>query len=143
MRSAFEQPNAFDSGSQEPNMHADMVRHSLLSSMPATQRDRKVALVVAVSALLFVIAVPYAGTPLAPIPAFVASYQSAMALSDFITAVLLLSQFAMLRSWALLLLACGYLFTTAAAIVHGLTFPACLRRPACWVPARRAPHGYR
>jgi hypothetical protein len=124
MRSAFEQPNAFDSGSQKANMHADKVRHSLLSNMPATPRDRRIALaVVAVSALLFVIAVPYAGTPLAPMPAFVASYQSAMALSDLITAVLLLSQFAMLRSWALLLLACGYLFTTAAAIVHGLTFP--------------------
>jgi hypothetical protein len=124
MRSAFEQPTAFDSGSQEANMHADKVRHRLLSNMPATPRDRRIALaVVAVSTLLFVIAVPHAGTPLAPMPAFVASYQSAMALSDLITAVLLLSQFAMLRSWALLLLACGYLFTTAAAIVHGLTFP--------------------
>jgi hypothetical protein len=93
--------------------------------MPASQRDRKVALVVvAISTLLFAIAVPYAGMPLAQMPAFVASYQSALALNDLITAVLLFSQFAILRSWALLLLACGYLFTASAAIVHGLTFPS-------------------
>jgi PAS domain S-box-containing protein len=105
-------------------MGTDEARHTLLSNMPASRSDLKLALtVVAVSALVFIIAVPYVGTPLAPIPAFIASYQSAMALSDLITAVLLLSQFAILRSWALLLLACGYLFTAAAAIVHGLTFP--------------------
>ena len=56
-------------------------------------------------------------------PAFVASYQSALAINDLITAILLLSQFSLLRSRALLLLASGYLFTAAAAVVHGLTFP--------------------
>ena len=66
---------------------------------------------VGVSAVLFALAVPFAGLPLTPVPAFVASYQSALAISDIITAVLLLSQFAVLHSRALLLLACGYLFT--------------------------------
>ena len=92
--------------------------------MPATGRDRTAALaVVGVSAVLFAIAVPFAGVPLAPMPAFVASYQSALAVNDLITAVLLFSQFAILRSRALLLLASGYLFTAGAAIVHALTFP--------------------
>jgi PAS domain S-box-containing protein len=105
-------------------MHADKVRHTLLANMLASRGDRKLALiVVAISALLFVIAVPYARMPLTPIPAFVASYQSALALCDLITAAMLLSQFAILRTWALLLLASGYLFTAAAAIVHALTFP--------------------
>jgi PAS domain S-box-containing protein len=105
-------------------MHAGDVGDTLLSNTPASRRDRKIALaVVAVSTLLFAIAVPYAGVPLAPMPAFVASYQSALALNDLITAALLFSQFAILRSWALLLLACGYIFTAAAAVVHGLTFP--------------------
>ena len=58
-----------------------------------------------------------------PVPAFVAAYQSALAINDIITAVLLLSQFTILRSRGLLLLASGYLFTAAAAIVHALTFP--------------------
>ena len=66
---------------------------------------------------------PFAGTPLAQIPGFVGSYQSALAINDLVTAILLFSQFAVLRSWALVLLACGYLFTAAAAIAHALTFP--------------------
>jgi PAS domain S-box-containing protein len=37
--------------------------------------------------------------------------------------VLLLSQFMVLRSRALLLLASGYLFTAGAAVIHALTFP--------------------
>ena len=79
--------------------------------------------VVTVSVVLFAIAAPFAGTPLTPVPAFVASYQSALAINDLITAILLFSQFAVLRSRALLSLATGYLFTSAAAVVHALTFP--------------------
>jgi PAS domain S-box-containing protein len=99
--------------------------HSIfLSTMPATSRDRAAALaVVGVSLVLFACAVPFAGTPLAPVPAFVASYQSALAINDLITAILLFSQFVILRPWALLLLASGYLFTAAAAVTHALTFP--------------------
>jgi len=99
-------------------------RNIFLSTMPATRRDRMAAIVVVgVSAVLFACAVPFAGVPLAPVPAFVASYQSALAINDLITAVLLFSQFAILRSRALLLLASGYLFTAMAAVVHALTFP--------------------
>ena len=99
-------------------------RSIFLSTMPAAKRDRTAALaVVAVSAILFAIAIPFAGTPLTPVPAFVASYQSALAVNDLITAVLLFSQYGVLRSRALLLLASGYLFTAAAALTHALTFP--------------------
>jgi len=95
-----------------------------LSTLPASGRDRASALaIVAVSAALFACAVPFAGMPLTPVPAFVASYQSALAVNDLITATLLLSQFAVLRTRALLLLAGGYLFTAAAAVVHALSFP--------------------
>jgi PAS domain S-box-containing protein len=99
-------------------------RNIFLSTMPATRGDRMAALaVVGVSAVLFACAVPFAGVPLAPVPAFVASYQSALAINDLITTVLLFSQFAISRSRALLLLASGYLFTAMAAIVHALSFP--------------------
>ncbi|MEH2502509.1 PAS domain S-box-containing protein [Bradyrhizobium sp. AZCC 1578] len=99
-------------------------RNIFLSTMKATRGDRTAALaVVGFSAVLFACAVPFAGVPLAPVPAFVASYQSALAINDLITAVLLFSQFAMTRSRGLLLLASGYLFTAMAAIVHALTFP--------------------
>jgi PAS domain S-box-containing protein len=105
-------------------MQADDERHIFLSTLPASRRDRTAAVaVVGVSAVLFACAAPFAGVPLAPIPAFVASYQSALAVNDLITAVLIFSQFGVLRSRALLLLASGYLFTAAAAIAHALTFP--------------------
>jgi len=105
-------------------VHAGNDRSIFLSTLPATSRDRTTALaVVGVSSVLFACAVPFAGIPLAPVPAFVASYQSALAINDLITAVLLFSQFGVLRSRALLLLASGYLFTAAAAVVHALTFP--------------------
>jgi PAS domain S-box-containing protein len=99
-------------------------RSIFLSTLPAANRDRTVALaVVGVSSVFFACALPFARVPLIPVPAFVASYQSALAINDLITAILLFSQFAILRSRALLLLASGYLFTAAAAIVHALTFP--------------------
>ena len=105
-------------------MLAPSDRNIFLSTLPAGKSDRTLALtVVGISVVLFVLAVPYAGVPLAPVPAFVASYQSALAVNDIITAILLYSQFGVLRTRALLLLASGYLFTAAAACVHALSFP--------------------
>jgi PAS domain S-box-containing protein len=105
-------------------MQAEHERSIFLSTLPASRRDRAIALaVVCVSSAFFACTVPFAAVPLTPAPAFVASYQSALVICDIITSVLLFSQFGILRSWALLLLASGYLFTAAAAIVHALTFP--------------------
>jgi PAS domain S-box-containing protein len=115
---------AFAASLPETTMQTDDERNIFLSTMPATSRDRTAAwTVVGVSALLFACAAPFAGVPLTPVPAFVASHQSALAVIDLVTAVLLFSQFAISRSRALLLLASGYLFTAAAVIVHALTFP--------------------
>ncbi|WP_257166762.1 PAS domain S-box protein [Bradyrhizobium sp. SRS-191] len=96
----------------------------LLSTSTATRRDQLAALIaVAVSAVLFAAAAPFAKVQLPAAPAFVASYQSALALNDLITAFLLFSQFVLLRSRALLWLASGYLFTAPAALLHTLVFP--------------------
>jgi PAS domain S-box-containing protein len=115
---------AYDASLPEMTMQTGSERSIFLSTMPASGRDRTAAAsIVVVSVLLFACAVPFAGVPLAPVPAFVASYQSALAINDLITAVLLFSQFGVSRSRALLLLASGYLFTASAAVVHALTFP--------------------
>ncbi|MGJ5177142.1 PAS domain S-box protein [Bradyrhizobium oligotrophicum] len=96
----------------------------LLSTSVATRRDQFVALIaVGVSALLFAAVAPFAKVQLPATPAFIASYQSALALNDLITAFLLFSQFVLLRSRALLWLASGYLFTAPAALLHTLVFP--------------------
>ncbi|TYL84856.1 PAS domain S-box protein [Bradyrhizobium cytisi] len=109
---------------REVNVHAKNDRSTFLSTLPATQSDRTAALaIVGISAILFALAVPFAGTPLIQVPAFIGSYQSALAVCDIITAVLLFSQFAVLRTRALLWLSSGYLFTATAALVHALSFP--------------------
>jgi hypothetical protein len=95
-----------------------------LSTVAARPLDRRLALaVVAVSAAAFALAAPFARLQLQQIWAFIPAYQSALALSDLITAVLLYVQFPILRSRALLVLAAGYLFTALIAVVHALTFP--------------------
>ena len=112
------------SGHWETKVEAGDDRSIFLSTLPATSRDRTIAFgVVIVSAIFFATTLPFSRMPLPPVPAFVASYQSALVINDLITAILLLSQFSLLRSRALLLLASGYLFTAVAAVVHGLTFP--------------------
>ncbi|MGY3119271.1 PAS domain-containing protein [Bradyrhizobium sp. S3.14.4] len=129
MRVAASRPEEIDvgghhAGLREIDVLAPNDRSTFLSTLPATRSDRRAALaIVGISAILFALAVPFAGLPLAQVPAFVASYQSALAVSDIITAVLLLSQFAVLRSRALLLLSIGYMFTAGAAVTHALTFP--------------------
>ena len=96
----------------------------LLSNVPAGDSNRRLAVaVVLFSLLIFIAAIPFARIPLAEIWPFIPIYQSALVINDLITAIILFSQFTMARSRAVLVLASGYLFTAAIAIVHLLTFP--------------------
>ncbi|HMH17916.1 MAG TPA: MASE4 domain-containing protein [Burkholderiales bacterium] len=95
-----------------------------LSTLPAERRDRRLALAVAlVSLAIFLAAAPFAKLQLAPVPAFIPIIASTLVINDLITAVLLFGQFVFLRSWALLVLAGGYLFTASMTVAHALTFP--------------------
>jgi len=95
-----------------------------LSTLPAGPGERRLALtVVLVSAVIFLVTVPFARFPLAPVVGFIPMYQSALAINDLITAVLLFGQFIFLRSRAMWVLASGYLFTAVIAVSHMLTFP--------------------
>ncbi len=99
-------------------------RPAFLLDQPAGARERRHALIVAlVSMAVFAALAPFAKTNLAPVPAFIPLYQSALVLTDLITAVLLFGQYRILRSQALLVLGCGYLFTAALTTAHTLTFP--------------------
>jgi len=107
-------------------MHAPMKDdHAIfLSTLPARRADRRLALAVAIaSAAIFLVAAPFAKRPLAPVPAFLPLYQSALVVNDLITAILLYGQFRIMRSRALLALASGYLFCGLMAVFHLLSFP--------------------
>ena len=100
------------------------LRRLSLATVPATAAERRLALaVVLVSLAAFIALASFARRPLAPVPAFLPIYQSALVVLDGITAILLFGQFRMLRSRALLALAAGYLFSAAMACAHALSFP--------------------
>ena len=61
--------------------------------------------------------------PFQPSPAFVAVYNALSTLNDLTTCIILLGQFNILRSRALLMLASGYLFASLMSAVQLLTFP--------------------
>ena len=100
------------------------IRRVFPSLLPAGRAQRRLALIVVLlSAAGFLAVAPFATTPLPQQWAFIPIYQSALVISDVITAVLLFSQFSFLRSSSLLVLAAGYLFTALITITHALTFP--------------------
>jgi diguanylate cyclase (GGDEF)-like protein len=85
---------------------------------------RRIALLTAMASLaVLFIALPFAKTPLPPVPAFIPIYESALIVNDLITAVLLFGQFAIVRSKSMAILASGYLYTAIIAFFHMLTFP--------------------
>jgi PAS domain S-box-containing protein len=95
-----------------------------LLSVPPTRRQTRWAIAVAVCqvAALALVA-PFARTRLAEINAFIPAFGGVIFVTDLVTSVLLFSQFAIYRLRALLVLACGYLFSALMIIPHALTFP--------------------
>jgi len=94
------------------------------ASPPAPKRELWAAYaIIASSALICVSVIPFARLPLPKIIAFIPSYESALVISDLITAVLLFSRASQTRSSGYLALACGYLFCAAIMVPHALTFP--------------------
>lgn len=105
-------------------------RWAFLSTKPAGRRENQYALfAVLASALFFFCAVPYAKTPLAQFPAFIPVYVSWLVICDLITAALLFGQFSVLRSWGLLVLAAGYLFTACITAAYAVIFPGLFAPP--------------
>jgi signal transduction histidine kinase/CheY-like chemotaxis protein len=105
-------------------MRANNPARWFLSTAAATSSERLAAIaVVGVALLAFVVTIPYVRVPLANVPAFVPAYQAALCIIDLTTAVLLIGQFARLRSLSLLALGAGYLFDAAMIVPHTLSFP--------------------
>jgi PAS domain S-box-containing protein len=66
---------------------------------------------------------PFARLPLARVDAFIPAYESALAITDLITAAMLFAHFTRARTLAMLVLPCGYLFNALIIVPHALTFP--------------------
>ena len=98
-----------------------------LSLTSPTSGERRLAIaLIAISATIFLAIAPFAHTQLAAIPAFIPAQQSALFISDLITAILLFGQFSILHTRGLLFLANAYLFTALIMVPHTLVFPGVL-----------------
>jgi Membrane-associated sensor, integral membrane domain len=100
-------------------------QHFILSSLSPDRAQRRLALAIVLALLVafFITAGPLSTVQLARIEAFIPAYAAPMFVVDLITAVLLFAQFSILRSFALLAIAIGYLFTALVAIPWMLAFP--------------------
>ena len=96
----------------------------LISSLPPSSAHKRAALAVSTFLLVaFVITVPFAKVPLPQLNIYIPLVATVMFLNDLMTANLLLAQFSIVRSRALLSLANGYLFTALVVAVYGLVWP--------------------
>jgi len=104
--------------------HPASQQRVFLSILPARPGDRRIArAVILLGLVVFAATLPFAKIQLPRIDAFVPIYEASLIITDLITAVLLFGQFSILRSRAMLMLACAYTFTGLLIIVHMLSFP--------------------
>ena len=100
------------------------IEPQVLANVPPTPAQRRMAraFLLALLVILFV-TWPFAELKLPEVHAFVPTLAAALFVSDCVTAALLFGQFALLRQWALLVIATGYLFSALIAVAHALAVP--------------------
>jgi signal transduction histidine kinase len=98
----------------------------VLSNLSPGPAQKRLAFALALSILgvsVLVISGLFSNIRLGQVDAFVPAYASAMIVSDAITGILLFTQFSILRTRAILVIASGYLFTALILIPWALAFP--------------------
>ncbi|NKK73299.1 PAS domain-containing protein [Rhizobium leguminosarum bv. viciae] len=102
-------------------------RQTPLADLSPTPRQTWFAVVFSALLILgFAVIAPFAAKPLPLVYAFIPALDAVIFVTDLITACLLLTQFSITRSRALLALACGFLFSALMVVAHGLSFPGTL-----------------
>jgi two-component system, sensor histidine kinase and response regulator len=105
-------------------MNAAPSSQFFLPTLSATSADHWAMFGLATAALLvFAGCVPFANVQLPQSSLFIPIYESALIVSDLLTALLVFAEFVILRTRALLLIAAGYVFTASMALAHMLSFP--------------------
>lgn len=96
----------------------------VLANIPPTPGQRRIARAFLLALLVILLGTwPFAAIHLPEVDAFVPTLAAALFVSDCVTAALLFAQFSILRQWALLVIASGYLFSALIVVAHALTFP--------------------
>jgi signal transduction histidine kinase len=96
----------------------------VLANIPPSAGQGRIARAFLLALLVILLGTwPFAAIRLPEVDAFVPTLAAALFVSDCVTAALLFAQFSILRQWALLVIASGYLFSALIVIAHALTFP--------------------
>ena len=96
----------------------------VLANISPTPGQRRMARAFLLALLIFLLVTwPFAAIKLPEVDAFVPTLAAALFVSDCVTAALLYAQFSILRQWALLVIASGYLFSALIVVAHALAFP--------------------
>jgi signal transduction histidine kinase len=99
-------------------------RELVIATMEPTLRQRRLALaIIGMLSIGFAAIAPFAGKQVVQIASFVPTVEAIIFVTSLTTAVLLFSQFSILGSPELLLLASGYLFSASIVIPHALSYP--------------------
>lgn len=97
----------------------------LITTIVSTPRQRRYVLMVLTATVgIFAISAPFAQQPLPELWSIVPANHTALVIIALITALLLFGQVRILGSWAILLLACGYLYSAYMAAAHSIISPA-------------------
>jgi len=100
------------------------IEPQVLANVPPTPAQRRLARAFLLALLVILLVTwPFAELKLPEVHAFVPTLAAALFVSDCVTAALLFGQYALLRQWALLVIASGYLFSALIAVAHALAFP--------------------
>jgi signal transduction histidine kinase len=103
----------------------------VLANIPPSIAQRRAGRILVLGLLAILAATwPFATVKLPEIPAFVPTLAAALFVSDSVTAVLLFGQFSILRRWALLVIANGYVFSALIVVAHALAFPGAFSQRA-------------
>jgi signal transduction histidine kinase len=116
-------------------------QHLILSDLSPGPAQKRLALVAVLALLIVLLAVagPLSTTHVGTIEAFIPAYTTAMFVTGSITAIVLFAQFSVLRSYALLMIASGYLFTSFMLIPWMLTYPGVFRPIGLLGPGLQSP----
>jgi signal transduction histidine kinase len=97
---------------------------AVLANIAPTPGQRRTAHVFLLALLVILLGTwPFAAIKLPEIDAFIPTLAAGLFVSDCVTAALLFAQFSILRQWAFLIIASGYLFNALIVVAHALAFP--------------------
>jgi signal transduction histidine kinase len=106
-----------------PRYHSDDSDAWLVGTPPTPLQTRLALAAAVIPVIALAVLAPFASIRLAQIDSFIPAFEGTIFVTDLLTSVLLFSQFSIYRSRALLVLACGFLFSAVTLVAHGLTFP--------------------